>query len=111
MLKSYQTNLFLMIGIQSEPQCHSTPLTLGDSSNTMWVFLPCSKPNHAATLWMHLSLEKSQNVEHATFHSKKNQKKLFIAFFFFLYEELKIYRYCFGIQLCEEEISSFKVII
>lgn len=32
-------------------------------------------------------------------------------FLFVLKEKLNIYRYCFSIQLCEDEITSFKVIV
>ncbi len=55
--------LFLVSRILGEPQRHSTSLALGDSSDTVGVFLPRSKPDHAATLWTHLSLEEYGNTD------------------------------------------------
>lgn len=58
-----------MSRIQGEPQRHSTPLTLGDGSDTVGVFLSCSKRDYAAALRTHLSLDKGEDIEHTTFNS------------------------------------------
>lgn len=67
----HHPNLFLVSRIQGEPQRHSTPLTLGDGSDTVGIFLPSSEPNHTAALWTHLGLKKCENTENATFHSSE----------------------------------------
>lgn len=93
--------LLLVCRIQSEPQRHSAPLPSGDSSDAVGVFLSCCEANHASTPRTHLSLETRGHMGNSTFMRRSSP----------LDSNVKIYRHCFCIQLGEDEIASFKILV
>lgn len=94
--------LLLVCRIQREPERHSAPLPSGDSSDAVGVFLSCCEANHASTPRTHLSLETRGHVERSTFIRRSSSP---------LDSNVKIYRHCFCIQLGEDEIASFKILV
>ena len=101
-----------MSWIQSEPQRHGTPLTLGDGSDPVGVLLPRPEAHHPAALRTHLRLEKTgKHREDATFNSREELYKECVKEKGLWKDKLSIYRDCFRIQLGENEISSLKVAV
>lgn len=57
-----QWYLLLVSRVQREPQGHRTPLALGDGSDAVRVFSPGAKPDHAAALRTHRSLQRTKQL-------------------------------------------------